>query len=198
MYKNSVDSIVENVSRVLHDSLKPFLNELETNAKFGERFLSLISELPFQQNVNNKLLESSVKILQLENKISKMEEIIVYLIQEIKTFDSNKVNETKEKCETKCNEKCEEKFKELYNTIDMLKEKIDNINTKYENNSNIIELKIKEKEKGKENVINQDELIKTVYTSCFVFDKFNNKSEELNKKNISHHNKTIEINCNKL
>ena len=43
MYKNSVDSIVENVSRVLHDSLKPFLNELETNAKFGERFLSLIS-----------------------------------------------------------------------------------------------------------------------------------------------------------
>ena len=182
MYKNSVDSIVENVSRVLHDSLKPFLNELETNAKFGERFLSLISELPFQQNVNNKLLESSVKILQLENKISKMEEIIVYLIQEIKTFDSNKVNETKEKCETKCNEKCEtkcnekceEKFKELYNTIDMLKEKIENINTKYENNSNIIELKIKEKEKEKENVINHDELIKTVYTSCFVFDKFNN------------------------
>ena len=187
MYKNSVDSIVENVSRALHDSLKPFLNELETNAKFGERFLSLISELPFQQNVNNKLLDFGVKILQLENKISKMEEIIVYLIQEIKTFDSNKVNETKEKCETKynekcetkCNEKCEEKFKELYNTIDMLKE---NIKTKYENNSDIIELKIKEKEK--ENVINQDELIKTFYTSCFVFDKCNNKREELNKTNI--------------
>ena len=41
MYKNSVEGIVENVSRVLHDSLKPFLNELEKNANIGERFLSL-------------------------------------------------------------------------------------------------------------------------------------------------------------
>ena len=76
MYKNSVDSIVENVSRVLHDSLKPFLNELETNAKFGERFLSLISELPFQQNVNNKLLESSVKYCNLKIKFLKWKKLL--------------------------------------------------------------------------------------------------------------------------
>lgn len=39
MYKNSVDGIVENVSRVLHDSLKPFLNDLEKNANIGEIFI---------------------------------------------------------------------------------------------------------------------------------------------------------------
>ena len=41
MSNKGIENIVENVSNALRESLKPFLNDLESNANIGGKFLSL-------------------------------------------------------------------------------------------------------------------------------------------------------------